>query len=147
MYPSSLFKEHISILIIISMIALPPTHLYYFVPQISSWYRIAYKNASCRTSIDVSVIQARNISWCSDEPVLPHRVLPPLREALLLDYAELLASHSSLWQVSLLYLDYCGPRGVAMAQEVLQRLPITSDARAQKIIQMASEREFDGVGK
>lgn len=73
------------------------------------------------------------------------QVLPPLREALLLDYAELLASHSSLWQVSLLYLDYCGPRGVAMAQEVLQRLPVTSDARAQKIIQMASEREFDGV--
>lgn len=73
------------------------------------------------------------------------QVLPPLRECLLLDYAELLASHASLWQVGLLYLDHCGPRGVAMAQEILQRLPITSDSFAQKVIQMASEREFDGV--
>lgn len=81
------------------------------------------------------------------EHVPAHRVLPPLRESLLLDYAELLASHSSLWQVSILYLDHCGPRGVAMAQEVLQRLPLISDSRAQKIIQMAGEREFDGVGK
>ena len=77
----------------------------------------------------------------------PYRVLPPLRECLLLDYAEMLAGHSSLWQVGLLYVDHCGPRGVAMTQEVLQRLPITSDSCAQKIIQMASEREFDGVGE
>ncbi|XP_063880842.1 nuclear pore complex protein Nup85-like isoform X1 [Scylla paramamosain] len=74
-----------------------------------------------------------------------HQVLPPLREYLLLDYAEMLAGHSSLWQVALLYLDHCGPRGMAMAQEALQRLPITSDSCAQKIIQMASEREFEGV--
>ena len=75
------------------------------------------------------------------------RILPPLREYLLLDYAEMLAGHSSLWQVAVLYLDHCGPRGVAMAQEALQRLPITSDRCAQKIIQMASEREFEGVGE
>ncbi|KAG0720279.1 Nuclear pore complex protein Nup85 [Chionoecetes opilio] len=73
------------------------------------------------------------------------QVMPPLRECLLLDYAELLAGHTSLWQVGLLYLDHCGPRGMAMAQEVLQRHPITSDTCAQKIVQMASDRDFDGV--
>ena len=34
-----------------------------------------------------------------------------------------------------------------MSQAVLQRIPLTDDSRACKIIQMASDREFDNVGK
>ncbi|XP_069188460.1 nuclear pore complex protein Nup85 isoform X4 [Procambarus clarkii] len=73
------------------------------------------------------------------------KFLPELRESLLLDYASELVSHSSLWQVGILYLDHCGPSGIAMSQMVLQRLPLTDDLRAHKIIQMASDRNFDNV--
>lgn len=76
-----------------------------------------------------------------------YRFLPELRESLLLDYASMLVGHNSLWQVGLLYLDHCGSAGVAMAQAVLQRIPLTDDSRAMKVIQMASDRDFDNVGK
>lgn len=73
------------------------------------------------------------------------KFLPELRESLLLDYASMLVGHNSLWQVGLLYLDHCGSAGVAMAQAVLQRIPLTDDSRAMKVIQMASDRDFDNV--
>nr|XP_053639909.1 nuclear pore complex protein Nup85-like isoform X1 [Cherax quadricarinatus] len=73
------------------------------------------------------------------------KFLPELRESLLLDYVSVLVSHCSLWQIGILYLDHLGPSGIAMSQTVLQRLPLTDDSRAHKIIQMASDRNFDSV--
>ncbi|XP_042223537.1 nuclear pore complex protein Nup85-like isoform X2 [Homarus americanus] len=73
------------------------------------------------------------------------KFLPELRESLLLDYASVLVSHSSLWQVGILYLDHCGASGIAMSQMVLQRLPLTDDSCVHKIIQMASDRNFDSI--
>ncbi|XP_064080429.1 nuclear pore complex protein Nup85-like isoform X2 [Macrobrachium nipponense] len=73
------------------------------------------------------------------------KFLPELRESLLLDYASVLVGHPSLWQVGILYLDHCGPSGLAMSQAVLQRIPLTDDSRASKIIQMAGDRDFESV--
>lgn len=73
------------------------------------------------------------------------KCLSELRESLLLDYASVLLGHSSIWQVGILYLDHCGPSGVAMAQSVLERIPLTDDSRAYKVIQMATDRNFESV--
>ncbi|XP_071540417.1 nuclear pore complex protein Nup85 isoform X2 [Panulirus ornatus] len=73
------------------------------------------------------------------------KFLTELRESLLLDYADVLVGHSSLWQIGIMYLDHCGPPGIAMSQVVLQRLPLTDDSYAHKIIQLASDRNFDIV--
>lgn len=70
-----------------------------------------------------------------------------MRETLVLEYAEVLSGHCSLWQVGVLYLDHCGSSGTAMAQVVLERQPLTSDAVAHKVVQMSRDRKFDNVGK
>lgn len=74
-----------------------------------------------------------------------HKFLGDLRESLLLDYAEVLVGHPSLWQVGILYLDHCGAQGVAMQEVILERLPLTDDSKAQKVIQLAADREMDHV--
>ncbi|KAK7073302.1 Nucleoporin nup85 [Halocaridina rubra] len=71
--------------------------------------------------------------------------LAKLRESLLLDYASDLLGHSSHWQVGILYLDHCGPSGIAMAQLALHKITLTDDSRARKVIHMASDRNFDAV--
>ncbi|KAK4307301.1 hypothetical protein Pmani_020927 [Petrolisthes manimaculis] len=73
------------------------------------------------------------------------KFLGDLRETLILEYSEVLSGHGSLWQVGVLYLDHCGTSGIAMAQVVLERRPLTSDAVAHKVVQMARDRKFDNV--
>lgn len=67
-------------------------------------------------------------------------------EELLLEYGTLLMSHKSLWQVGVTYLDHCPTQGMARLHLLLPRLPLTSEARANKIIQVALERNMLDVG-
>jgi len=68
-----------------------------------------------------------------------------LREFLLLDYATCLCSHQSLWQVGMLYLDQCPVQGRHRAELLLERVPLTSDYKAKKVVQMAADRGFHTV--
>ena len=64
------------------------------------------------------------------------------------DYASELVAHPSLWQVGLLYLENSGSsRGKAMVEVVLQRLPLTDDSKARKVMQVAADKNLDHVGK
>jgi nuclear pore complex protein Nup85 len=70
-----------------------------------------------------------------------------LHEQLLLNYGTLLMSHCSLWQVGISYLDYCSAEGCARIEVLLPTLPLGSEARALKIIQVARERDLHHIGK
>ena len=56
-----------------------------------------------------------------------------LREFLLLEYATCLMSHSSLWQVGVLYLDNCPVQGRQRLELMLERIPLTNEKRAEKV--------------
>jgi len=68
-----------------------------------------------------------------------------LREFLLLDYATCLGSHHSLWQVALLYLDQCPVQGRHRAELLLERVPLTTEYKANKVVQMAADRGLNSV--
>ncbi|XP_018025143.1 nuclear pore complex protein Nup85 isoform X1 [Hyalella azteca] len=75
--------------------------------------------------------------------------LAAMRESIVQDYALELAGHPSLWQVGIVYLDYCGTEGVKDASPLtsllLERVPLTSDAKAHKVINMAEQRNLEHV--
>merc|ERR1712038_1038506 len=68
-----------------------------------------------------------------------------LREFLLLDYATCLMSHQSLWQVGVIYLDHCPVQGRHRLELLLERMPIPTQKKAEKIIAVASERGMTSV--
>jgi len=69
-----------------------------------------------------------------------------LREWLLLEYATSMAgSHSSLWQLALLYLDTCPVQGKRRAELLLERIPLNTERKALKVMQCAAERGLQGV--
>merc|ERR1712038_2015173 len=68
-----------------------------------------------------------------------------LREFLLLDYAACLMSHQSLWQVGVIYLDHCPVQGRHRLELLLERMPIPTQKKAEKIIAVASERGMTSV--
>ncbi len=63
-----------------------------------------------------------------------------LREFLLLEYATCLMTHQSLWQVGVLYFDQCPVQGKQRLELLLERLPLTSEKKAEKILSIANER-------
>ncbi|KAJ9589474.1 hypothetical protein L9F63_017335 [Diploptera punctata] len=68
-----------------------------------------------------------------------------LHEHLMLEYGTMLMSHHSLWQVGISYLDYCPKSGRAYLEALLPTLPLRTEARALKIIQIAREREMSNI--
>ena len=56
-----------------------------------------------------------------------------LREFLLLDYATCLMSHSSLWQVGVVYLDACPVQGRHRLELLLERMPLSTQKKAEKV--------------
>jgi len=68
-----------------------------------------------------------------------------LREFLLLDYATCLMSHNSLWQVGVVYLDNCPVQGRHRLELLLERMPLTSQKKAEKVVLLASERGMSTV--
>jgi len=63
-----------------------------------------------------------------------------LREFLLLEYATCLMTHNSLWQVGALYLDHCPVQGKQRLELLLERVPLTSERKAEKVLNIAAER-------
>ncbi|XP_067005139.2 nuclear pore complex protein Nup85 [Anabrus simplex] len=63
-----------------------------------------------------------------------------LHERLLLDYGSLLISHRSLWQVGISYFDHCPTEGRRHLELLLPTLPLTTESKALKIIQVAEDR-------
>lgn len=59
----------------------------------------------------------------------------------------MLMAHHSLWQVGVSYLDHCPPQGLERLEILLTAIPLTSEMRALKIMQMAHERRLGSVGE
>jgi nuclear pore complex protein Nup85 len=68
-----------------------------------------------------------------------------LREFLLLEYATSLMGHHSLWQVGANYLDHCPTQGKQRLQLLLERIPLDSEIKAEKVIAAASKRGFMSI--
>ena len=68
-----------------------------------------------------------------------------LREFLLLEYATCLMTHHSLWQVGVLYFDHCPVQGKQRMELLLERIPLTSEKKAEKVLSIASERGFSAI--
>ncbi|XP_015601778.1 nuclear pore complex protein Nup85 isoform X2 [Cephus cinctus] len=72
-------------------------------------------------------------------------VTDQLHEALLLDYGTTLMSHHSLWQVGASYLEHCSEQGLARLETLLQTLSSGSEAKINKIIDIARENNLHNV--
>lgn len=68
-----------------------------------------------------------------------------LREFLLLDYATCLMSHHALWQLGVLYLDHCPVQGKQRLEALLERVPLSSDYKARKVLHIAADRGINSV--
>ncbi|XP_015176439.1 PREDICTED: nuclear pore complex protein Nup85 [Polistes dominula] len=60
-----------------------------------------------------------------------------LHESLILEYATTLMGHHSLWQCGASYLMHCPIQGLARLELLLESLPMGSEARVNKIIDIA----------
>lgn len=76
-----------------------------------------------------------------------YRVAEGLREDLLLQYGSLLASHRSLWQLGLSYLDHCPRLGRAKVELILPSIPQCSEIKTLRIIREAEKRNMKNIGK
>lgn len=76
-------------------------------------------------------MEASNVEYCS-----------VLREYLLLEYASYLMSHGSLWQVAVDYLDHCPQQGREFLEAYLERLPLGTQSKALKVVEIFERRDM-----
>lgn len=72
-------------------------------------------------------------------------VTTQLHESLILEYGNTLMSHHSLWQCGASYLMHCPTEGLARLEILLQSLPTGSEARLNKIINIARDNKMDHI--
>lgn len=65
-----------------------------------------------------------------------------LREFLLLDYADSLMSHTSLWSLSVQYYDCCSRLGPERLQLMLSHVPLDSERKAFFVLEIADKRNL-----
>lgn len=70
-----------------------------------------------------------------------------LHESLILEYGTTLMSHRSLWQCGASYLIHCPTQGLARLEILLQSLSTGTEARINKIIDVARDNNMPHVGK
>lgn len=70
-----------------------------------------------------------------------------LHESLILEYGTMLMSHHSLWQCGASYLIHCPKQGLGRLEILLQSLPTGTEARINKIIDVARDNNMPHVGK
>jgi nuclear pore complex protein Nup85 len=70
-----------------------------------------------------------------------------LREFLLLDYAETLVSHSSLWALSVEYFDSCPQVGRKRLEAALERVTLDSERKANEVLNLAIKRRLKNLFK
>lgn len=66
-----------------------------------------------------------------------------LHESLILEYGSTLASHRSLWQCGVSYLTHCPNQGLPRLEIILQSLPMGTEARVNKILDVARENKME----
>lgn len=74
------------------------------------------------------------------------RVSNQLHESLILEYGNTLMGHHSLWQCGASYLIHCPIQGLARLEILLQSLPMRSEARVNKILDIARDNKMDHIG-
>ena len=72
-------------------------------------------------------------------------VTSQLHESLILEYGNTLMGHHSLWQCGASYLIHCPIQGLARLEILLQSLPMVSEARVNKIMDIARDNNMDHV--
>ncbi|XP_031849160.1 nuclear pore complex protein Nup75 [Nomia melanderi] len=72
-------------------------------------------------------------------------VTSQLHESLILEYGNALMGHHSLWQCGGSYLIHCPTEGLARLELLIQSLPMGSEARINKIIDIARDNKMDHV--
>ncbi|XP_047343395.1 nuclear pore complex protein Nup85 isoform X1 [Vespa velutina] len=72
-------------------------------------------------------------------------VTAQLHESLILEYATTLMGHHSLWQCGASYLIHCPIQGLARLEILLQSLPMGSEARVNKIIDIARDSNINHI--
>ncbi|KAM5126398.1 nuclear pore complex protein Nup85-like, partial [Mantella aurantiaca] len=65
-----------------------------------------------------------------------------MREYLLLEYASGLFSHHSLWQLGPDYLDHCPDQGRSYLELLIERVPLTSEKKALKVLRICEQRQM-----
>lgn len=68
-----------------------------------------------------------------------------LHESLILDYGTTLMSNSSLWQCGASYLEHCPNQGIKRLELLLQTIPLNSEAKIKKIIDLAKKNNMNNV--
>lgn len=76
-----------------------------------------------------------------------YSVTAQLHESLILEYGTTLMSQRSLWQCGASYLIHCPTQGLARLEILLQSLPTGTEARINKIIDIARDNNMPHVGK
>ncbi|XP_072384789.1 nuclear pore complex protein Nup85 [Diabrotica undecimpunctata] len=79
------------------------------------------------------------------EKEVPDFSAEKLRESFILDYGTSLMGHKSLWQVGLTYLDHCPNDGLQIIELLLPRIHMDTEAKAQKVLREAKNRELTHV--
>lgn len=72
-------------------------------------------------------------------------VTAQLHESLILEYATNLIGHHSLWQCGASYLIHCPIQGLARLEILLQSLPMGSEARVNKILDIAHDNKLSRI--
>ncbi|KAK0075668.1 hypothetical protein PV325_006573 [Microctonus aethiopoides] len=72
-------------------------------------------------------------------------VTAQLHESLILDYGSTLFGHSSLWQCGASYLEHCPTQGLARLEILLQSIPLGTEARIQKLLNVARNNSMTNV--
>ncbi|XP_076651804.1 nuclear pore complex protein Nup75 [Halictus rubicundus] len=72
-------------------------------------------------------------------------VTSQLHESLILEYGNALMEHHSLWQCGASYLMHCPMEGLARLELLIQSLPMGSEARINKIMDIARDNRMDHI--
>ncbi|XP_023600522.1 nuclear pore complex protein Nup85 isoform X2 [Myotis lucifugus] len=70
-----------------------------------------------------------------------------MREFLLLEYASGLFSHHSLWQLGVDYFDYCPELGRVSLELHIERIPLSTEQKALKVLRICEQRQMTEQGK
>lgn len=74
-------------------------------------------------------------------------VTTQLHESLILEYGSVLMGHYSLWQCGVSYLEHCALQGLPRLKTLLQSIPLGTEVKISKIIELARYHKMHKVGK
>ena len=69
-----------------------------------------------------------------------------LREYLLVEYASNLSNLDCYWQVVVDYLAYCGPQSDHYLPLFIQKIPLSSETKAAKVLRLCHKQGYTDEG-